>query len=507
MADRKNLLSGDAEFGGLIEKRAIEYIPLRERHGRPWHVTPVWIACSSNLTGLAVGSIGLISGLNLLWSLVAIVVGALFGTFFAAFHASQGPQMGIPQMIQSRPQYGYRGAALIYVVAIIAYLGINIFAIVLAGQAVAILLNVPTSAGMVVISVLAIALAIGGYDLVHRVSRYSTIAFVVVLTVLGVAAPIVLHLPAGSVSTGHFTIVGFMLQASTMAVATLSWAPYVSDYTRYLPHLSTRASFFGTYLGMALTAVAVSGIAAVITAGTPGRDIVSALYAVGNDVFPRFGAIALGVTLFGTALLVSMNTYGASLTLMSVADSFRPSEPRPLVRPMIAVAFGALSLFLAFRASSALLQNFSNFLTILFYALAPWTATNLTDFFFVRRGHYSVREIFNPDGMYGRWNWRGYAAYIAAFAAMAPFAVTAWWTGSLARQLGYDIAPFVGMAVSALVYLVLAKGMDLDGERELIAIADADLEATTESALDVTPEPEIDVTVDTHEHAQQRQEL
>jgi len=26
-----------------MEKRAIEYIPLRERHGKTWHVTPVWI--------------------------------------------------------------------------------------------------------------------------------------------------------------------------------------------------------------------------------------------------------------------------------------------------------------------------------------------------------------------------------------------------------------------------------------------------------------------------------
>ena len=46
-------------------------------------------------------------------TVVAIAAGGLFGTFFAAFHASQGPQLGLPQMIQSRPQYGYRGAVLI----------------------------------------------------------------------------------------------------------------------------------------------------------------------------------------------------------------------------------------------------------------------------------------------------------------------------------------------------------------------------------------------------------
>jgi purine-cytosine permease-like protein len=141
----------------------------------------------------------------------------------------------------------------------------------------------------------------------------------------------------------------------------------------------------------------------------------------------------------------------------------------------------------AFGASGAFLTNFSNFLTILFYALAPWTATNLIDFFFIRRGHYSIREIFNPRGLYGRWNWRGYTAYVAAFAAMAPFAMTAWWSGPIAQQLGYDLAPFVGMVVAAVVYVVLARGLDLDAERRQIAIADADLEGAAET----TPATEV----------------
>ena len=44
---------------------------------------------------------------------------------------------------------------------------------------------------------------------------------------------------------------------------------------------------------------------------------------------------------------------------------------------------------------------------MLLYLFTPWTAINLVDFYVVRKGHYSIREIFNPNGMYGRWNWRG----------------------------------------------------------------------------------------------------
>jgi hypothetical protein len=34
---------------------------------------------------------------------------------------------------------------------------------------------------------------------------------------------------------------------------------------------------------------------------------------------------------------------------------------------------------------------------------------------------YAIKEIFKPNGIYGRWGWRGLVAYLAGFAASAPF--------------------------------------------------------------------------------------
>ena len=56
-------------------------------------------------------------------------------------------------------------------------------------------------------------------------------------------------------------------------------------------------------------------------------------------------------------------------------------------------------------------------LTLMLYLLVPWTALNLVDFFFVRRGHYAITEIFNPNGVYRRWGWRGLTAYAVGFAS------------------------------------------------------------------------------------------
>src|ERR1700726_4849883 len=121
--------------GRFIEKRSIDYVPLAERHGKVWHLWPVWFAGDANLAALAAGVLGITLGGNLLWTSVAVVAGCALGTFFMAFHSTQGPQLGLPQMIQSRPQFGYAGALLVWVVALIAYIGFNAFNEVLAAQA------------------------------------------------------------------------------------------------------------------------------------------------------------------------------------------------------------------------------------------------------------------------------------------------------------------------------------------------------------------------------------
>jgi purine-cytosine permease-like protein len=63
---------------------------------------------------------------------IAVVLGCVLGTFFMAFHSTQGPQLGLPQMIQSRPQFGYLGALLVWAVALVTFVGFNAFNEVLA---------------------------------------------------------------------------------------------------------------------------------------------------------------------------------------------------------------------------------------------------------------------------------------------------------------------------------------------------------------------------------------
>ena len=130
----KPATEGHASTVGGLEVRSINYVPLAERHGKVWHLWPIWFTGDAHLATIAVGVLGISLGSNLIWTAIAIVAGGAFGTFFMAFHSTQGPQLGLPQMIQSRPQFGYVGALLVFVVALITYVGFNAFNQLLAGS-------------------------------------------------------------------------------------------------------------------------------------------------------------------------------------------------------------------------------------------------------------------------------------------------------------------------------------------------------------------------------------
>src|ERR1700723_2996483 len=127
-------LRGRDALVSFIEQHSIDYVPIAERHGKVWHLWPVWFSGDAHLATVATGAEGVALGGNLVWMSIAVVLGAALGTFFMAFHSTQGPQLGLPQMIQSRPQFGYVGALLVWGVALIAYIGFNAFNQILAAQ-------------------------------------------------------------------------------------------------------------------------------------------------------------------------------------------------------------------------------------------------------------------------------------------------------------------------------------------------------------------------------------
>jgi nucleobase:cation symporter-1, NCS1 family len=474
---------------GGLEVRSIDYVPLSERHGKVWHLGPLWFMSNAQIATLAVGLISITEGASLFWSVVAIVVGTLVGTLFMAFHSAQGPQLGLPQMIQSRPQFGYIGALLVWLFAYVQYAGFNVFNTILGGDAMSITAHGPVKLWVVILTVVALIVALVGYDLIHRAEQWLTYLMIVIFGIFTIAL-FTIHYPAGTFDVGTFQAGPFLGQFGVVAGYQISWAIYVSDYSRYLPpDVTVRKTFYWTYWGSAIGGAWMMIVGSVLAAWA-GKSFdgtgIAELKAVGDHVFDGFGAIVLILAAAGLVSVTALNMYGGSLTLISAIDSFRRVRPTLGVRVLTIGLTAVLSLIGALAASANFLHNFNNFLLLILYLFVPWTAVNLVDYYIVRRGHYAIAEIFNPRGMYGRWGWRGILAYLIGFGCMVPFMdVGTLYEGAAAKALGNaDISFFVGLPIAAVLYYLFTRSVDVAAETRVAQAEASELEkAATQHEL------------------------
>jgi NCS1 family nucleobase:cation symporter-1 len=462
---------------GRIEARSIDYVPRGERHGRVWHQGPFWFMGNFVLVTMVTGFIGPSVGLSLGWSLLAIVLGVLFGTFFMAFHANQGPRMGLPQMIQSRAQFGLRGAFIPFLATVFVYVGFVVFDLILAKDALQTVLPGGKAVWYVLLTVVAVAIAVVGHDLLHVVQRYLTYVAIVVFGVLTVGAIATLDGGAATPDAG-FAVTAFLTQLAAAAGYQISYAVYVSDYSRYLPADTPSRGVIGwTYAGASASAIWLMGLGALIAGALPEPDAIASVRAIGNDIFDGFGTFVVLVSVPALISIMAVNCYGAMLTANSGVDGFRPIRATVRTRVLGILVVALVSFAIALVIPDDYLDSFTTFVLFMLYFLVPWTAVNLVDFYFVRRGHYAITEIFNPTGIYGRWGVPGLVAYSAGLLAMVPFIVTSFYTGPVAEALGgADVSFVVGLVVAGALYFVLGRRVDVDRERAAIRESEQVLE-------------------------------
>lgn len=451
-----------ADQPGRIESHSIDVIPESERHGKPSSLGALWFVSNLNLTAMSTGVVVVALGGTMFWNLVAIIIGSLTGTLFVALHSTQGPHLGLPQLIQSRAQFGYVGAALtIFFAVFVNYLAYNTIDAMLSSDATATVVHIPLSVGYFIAAAIAAIIALFGYDMIHKVNRVLVVPTTIILVMLTVGALSLDSISAATFAPGAFELPVFMTAFVIAFGFQLGWAPYVSDYSRYLPaSTSTRSLFWWTYLPSAASAIWVFGVGAIAQAGTNAATPIAAYMAAGDRLFPGAGTVIVLGLLVGLLAVMAMNQYGGSLTMLSIADSIRPLRATRAKRVAAIVSMAVMVWLIAHVVGAERFNQFyGSSLIYLAYVFTPWTAINLVDYFVVRKGHYVIADLFKPSGgVYGRWGWRGNVSYLVTIAVMIPFMVTAQFVGPIAERLAsVDYSLFVGLLVSGALYLIVCR--------------------------------------------------
>jgi NCS1 family nucleobase:cation symporter-1 len=443
-----------------VESHHIDMIPARARHGKPWHQFAFWWGGNVNVFNVVLGAVVISIGLAFWWALIAIAAGTMIGALLIALHATQGPKLGVPQTIQSRAQFGFYGSAFLFPAVLLINVGFIAAQFVIQAQAMRGVTGVVTiPQWIVILAVPAVVIGIFGYRWIHRVMQVTAIVVGVTLVIMLVQGLRYGSLPAHEMSLARPPAGLFLAGVALLVIDMLSFGPFVSDYTRYLPaQTNGRRLFWANYTGNVAATFFSCAVGAYLGALLPSLGPVAAVGRVS-------GSWALVVMAFSLVNAGTFNAYTGAFQVLAFANMWRRfTSASVMVRLIPFLCVMAAGVAVALLGYQSFVTNLSNFLDVLLVLFIPWSAVNLADYFIVRRARYDVGAFFLPGATYGNVAWRGLLAYAVGLVAEWPFVSQPDYTGPLVHTLGgADISWLAGWFTSAAVYLVVMRGARAHG--------------------------------------------
>jgi nucleobase:cation symporter-1, NCS1 family len=440
---------------GEIEVNSIQPIPDNERHGTVGQQWRLWYACNANFFCIVLGSFAVLLGLNLFWAIAAIVIGSVIGGVLTALHAVQGPRLGVPQLIQSRGQFGFYFGVVLFLMGILLDVGFMGGGLVVGAQSLQEAVpGLPVQAWIVIFAVPAVALAVWGYNLIHAVQPYLVVIMTgVFLAMVGLIVASGDHLAKGMGGLHLASFPIFLVVVGLFFMNQLSWAIYVSDYSRYLPRNTSGPKIFtAVAVGSTVSTVAFCALGAWVAAIAPtAASPVTVIASVSGKWVLWFSALSL----FAGA---GMNAYTGMLSWEAIRSTWQQVRLSRAARIGGVLLISAIALVLALLGWRSFVNSFSNFLDVLLFVFVPWSLINLVDFYVVQHEHYDVAAFFNPRGIYGGFRWVAVIPYLVAVGLEFLFVDQTDLKGPFVNALGgADISWIVGGVVAAVGYLIAVR--------------------------------------------------
>src|SRR5229473_292095 len=360
-----------------VEPGGVEYIALRERHGKPLDLLWTWLSPNLEFATVYIGTICVVLfGLNIVEAATAIILGTAVGSITHAVLSSWGPKFGVPMMIVSRGPFGFLGnilpAGLNGLTASFGWFIVNSVSGAFALQSLFPSFNFPFWLAFLVIVVAQVLIATLGHNLIHVFER-------LVVPLLGIVFIVAFGYAVG-------------------------WNPFAADYTRYMsPTVNRRMVGIWAGLGVLVSCVVLEMAGAVLATvaktdffnGVPTAQLQRAM----PD--PVYYAALLCIAI-GAVAANAINIYSGTMALVSLGIREMGMTLRQR-RAVIAIVVGVIGFLggVILQAQVAPGSKYESFLLLISYWIAPWLAVMFVDYW-LRGGDYGDESIFYNTG-YNRW--------------------------------------------------------------------------------------------------------
>jgi len=427
-----------------VEPFSTEHIPQAERHGRARQLFPLWLGANLTIADYALGFLPVALGLPWWLTILAIAIGNLAGGAVLGLAAAMGPGAGYPQLVLGRRSFGRVGGYLPAALNWISTVGWFTVNNILGAFGLQILFpGLPFAAAALILVVVQVLLAVYGHNLIHTYERIMSVILGVLFLVATVIAlahgqQLVAYSPHGTSMLPLFAVV---LAAAFSYIA--SWAPYASDYSRYMPpSTSVGASLGWTWLGSGLASawLELLGVAVAVLAGAHAKDPISAL----RLVMGGFGLPAVVAVILGGTAADALNLYSNSLSARALDIE--------LPRWSLALVAGVVGLAGSLYGSGQFEHFYEDFLLLLGYWVTPWLGVLCVDFYLTGR---PGEDMNRPPGTVNGW---GLGAYLVGILVSVPFMSGPLFTGPLAARMGgADFSFYIGFVAAGLLYLLFGR--------------------------------------------------
>ncbi|GAA6049255.1 hypothetical protein JCM3770_005907 [Rhodotorula araucariae] len=386
-----------------VEVRGVERVEEHERSDKASYFDAgyLWMSANCTISTFSLGTLG-----NSIWYLkptdacLTILFFNLLTTLPVAVFSCWGKTTGLRQMMLGRFSFGpwtILFPILLNCLACVGWSTINTIVGASALKAVTTHNQLPEPAGIVIIAVITLAVALFGYKYVHAIERYSSIpVFIIFIIMLGQAGR---FMEGGYGGVGEGEAASILSFGGTIAGFALGWTSLAADYTVY-----QRADtpdwkvFITTYVGLNIPLIFVESLGALMmstfgnkpswgeakeTGGLGGLLAAPLVGPMGG--FGRFLLVILALSIVANNI---PNVYSFALTFQAFGK-FAQRIPRFFLCIVCTIIY----IVLAEAGYNSFESAFDTLLVLLSYWLAIYSCILLEEHYIFRGGSFANYDL------------------------------------------------------------------------------------------------------------------